>query len=86
MSDEPLPKPVEMRRSPGDFAPTSDTINLMTMKVRKGLELPVVALPGVGHMPGPGEDEEDAARLYMWRLRGLHKGYFLGQVGPLNST
>ena len=23
----------------------------------KGLEFPVVALPGVGHMPGKGEDE-----------------------------
>ena len=40
--------PVEMRRSPGDFDPTSDTVKVMTMKVSNGLEFPVVALPGVG--------------------------------------
>ena len=28
------------------------------------LEFPVVALPGVGHMPAPGEDEKDAARVF----------------------
>ena len=33
------------------------------MKVSKGLEFPVVALPGIGHMPAPGEDEKDAARV-----------------------
>jgi superfamily I DNA/RNA helicase len=36
----------------------------MTMKVSKGLEFPVVALPGVGHMPAPGEDEKEAARVF----------------------
>ena len=30
----------------------------------KGLEFPVVALPGVGHMPAPGEDEKEAARVF----------------------
>ncbi len=56
--------PLEMRRSPGDFDPTSDTIKVMTMKVSKGLEFPVVALPGVGHMPAKGEDEQEAARVF----------------------
>ncbi|WP_416221490.1 3'-5' exonuclease [Rhodoferax sp.] len=39
---------------------------MMTMKVSKGLEFPVVALPGAGHMPaaGEGEDEEDAAQVF----------------------
>ena len=32
--------------------------------LRKGLKLPVVALPGVGHMPAPGEDEKEAARVF----------------------
>ena len=37
--------------------------------VSNGLEfpvvaLPVVALPGVGHMPAPGEDEKEAARVF----------------------
>lgn len=34
------------------------------MKVNKGLEFPVVALPGVGHMPAKGEDEQEAARVF----------------------
>lgn len=39
-------------------------IQIMTMKVSKGLEFPVVALPGVGHMPAAGEDEKEAARVF----------------------
>jgi predicted nuclease of restriction endonuclease-like (RecB) superfamily len=31
---------------------------------RKCLAFPVVALPGVGHMPAPGEDEKEAARVF----------------------
>ena len=34
------------------------------MKASKGLEFPVVALPGVGHMPAKGEDEQEAARVF----------------------
>ena len=41
-----------------------DAIQAMTMKVSKGLEFPVVALPGVRHMPAAGEDEQEAARLF----------------------
>lgn len=36
----------------------------MTMEVSKGLEFSVVALPGVGHMPAKGEDEQEAARVF----------------------
>ncbi len=28
------------------------------------LEFPVVVLPGVGHMPAPGEDKKEAARVF----------------------
>jgi superfamily I DNA/RNA helicase len=42
----------------------ADSIQIMTMKVSKGLEFPVVALPGVGHMPAAGEDEQEAARVF----------------------
>lgn len=48
----------------GDYHPGADAIQVMTMKVSKGLEFPVVALPGVGHMPAKGEDEQDAARVF----------------------
>ena len=34
------------------------------MMVSNGLEFPVVALTGVGHMPAPGEDEKEAARVF----------------------
>ena len=34
------------------------------MWVSKGLEFPVVALPGVGHMPAKGEDEQETARVF----------------------
>ena len=44
--------------------PDADAIQVMTMKVSKGLEFPVVALPGIGHMPAPGEDEKEAARVF----------------------
>jgi superfamily I DNA/RNA helicase len=37
---------------------------VMTMHVSKGLEFPVVALCGVGQMPGAGEDEREEARLF----------------------
>ena len=46
-----------MRRSPGDFDSTSDTIKVMTMKVNKGLGFPIVALPSVWHMPAAEKDE-----------------------------
>ncbi len=37
---------------------------MMTMKVSKSLEFPVVALPGVRHMPAAWGDEKEAARVF----------------------
>jgi superfamily I DNA/RNA helicase len=56
--------PVENRRGAGDFDPTSNKISVMAMEASKGLEFPVVALPGVGHVPAAGEDEKEAARVF----------------------
>ena len=56
--------PLENRVGSGDFDPTSNKIKVMTMHASKGLEFPVVALPGVGHMPAAGEDDKDAARVF----------------------
>lgn len=53
-----------VRKKSGQYRPGADAIQVMTMKVSKGLEFPVVALPGVGHMPAPGEDEKEAARVF----------------------
>lgn len=45
-----------------------------TPSASKGLEFPVVALPGVGHMPAPGEDEKEAARvLYVAATRATQR-------------
>lgn len=56
--------PFNVRKRAGDFTPRANAIQIMTMKVSKGLEFPVVALPGVGHMPAAGEDEQEAARVF----------------------
>ncbi|MCB8745944.1 NERD domain-containing protein [Rhodoferax sp. U2-2l] len=56
--------PHSVRKRTGDFQPAADHIHVMTMHASKGLEFPVVALPGVGHMPAPGEPEKDEARLF----------------------
>ena len=74
--------PVQMRRSPGDFDPSSDTIKVMTMKVSKGLEFPVVALPGVGHMPAAGEDETEAARVFYVAATRAMQRLVIGVGGP----
>ena len=80
--------PIENRVNPHDYDPASNKIKLMTMKVSKGLEFPVVALPGVGHMPAAGEDEKEAARLFYVAatratqrlLLGVHGGSTLGTL------
>ncbi|MDO8777765.1 MAG: 3'-5' exonuclease [Burkholderiaceae bacterium] len=56
--------PFNVRKRTGEYNPGADAIQIMTMKVSKGLEFPVVALPGVGHMPAKGEDEQEAARVF----------------------
>ena len=66
--------PHEVRKGPGTFNPMDDTIKILTMHVSKGLEFPVVALSGVGQMPGTGLDEADEARLfYVAATRATHR-------------
>ena len=57
--------PHQLRRNSSSvFDPAHDSIKVMTLHVSKGLEFPVVALVGVGHMPTTGEDEREEARLF----------------------
>jgi hypothetical protein len=56
--------PHQVRERSGDFAPLANSIKVMTMHASKGLEFPVVAVPGVGQMPEEGEEEGDEARLF----------------------
>jgi superfamily I DNA/RNA helicase len=66
--------PHEMRVGSGTFNPLADTIKLLTMHVSKGLEFSVVALSGVGQMPGEDQDESDEARLfYVAATRATHR-------------
>ena len=39
--------PVQNRIGPGHYDPLANSVKVMTMRVSKGLEFPVVALPGV---------------------------------------
>ncbi len=56
--------PHHVRKRTGSFNPGTDSIKVLTMHASKGLEFPVVALAGVGHMPEPEEAEADEARLF----------------------
>lgn len=56
--------PYQVRERSGDYAPLANSIKVMTMHASKGLEFPVVALPGVGQMPEEGEEAGDEARLF----------------------
>ena len=42
--------PVQNRLGSGDYDPLANSVKVMTMKVSKGLEFPVVAIPGVGDL------------------------------------
>ena len=56
------------------FDPVHDSIKVMTLHISKGLEFPVVALLGAGHMPAEGEDEREEARLFYVRYAGEGNG------------
>ena len=74
--------PHRVRYTTGQFNPSADAIQVMTMHASKGLEFPVVALPGVGHMPAAGEDEKEAARVfYVAATRAVNK-LLIGVGGP----
>jgi UvrD-like helicase C-terminal domain/Nuclease-related domain/AAA domain len=66
--------PHNVRKKTGDYKPNLDTIQVMSMKVSKGLEFRIVALHGIGSMPAPNEDENEAARVfYVAATRATHK-------------
>lgn len=58
----------------GDYHLRAPAIQVMTMKGSKGLEFPVVALPGVGHMP--------AARVFYVAATRATQRLLLGVSGP----
>lgn len=56
--------PQHARERSGDYHPGTDAIQVMNMKVSEGLQFPVVALLGVGHLPAPGKGKTEAARVF----------------------
>jgi len=77
--------PHRVRKKSGDYQPGANAIQVMTMKVSKGLEFPVVALPGVGHMPAPSEDEKEAARVFYVAATRATQRLLMEWVGMENS-
>lgn len=53
-----------LRNRRGEYQPDADAIQVMTIKVNKGLVFPFVALPGVAHTPALGEDEKEPAQVF----------------------
>jgi superfamily I DNA/RNA helicase len=73
--------PFRVRKRSGDYDPSANAIQIMAMKVSKGLEFPVVALPGVGHMPAAGEDEQEAARVFYVAATRATQRFLIGVSG-----
>jgi superfamily I DNA/RNA helicase len=56
------------------FKPGEDSVKLMTMHSSKGLEFPLVAIPGIGFMPGKQNDlAAEAKLLYVAMTRSTDK-------------
>jgi len=55
--------PVVVQHKRGRFSARRDAVSILTMHSSKGLEFPVVAVAGVGHLPMKRESEPEEARL-----------------------
>lgn len=56
------------------FDPNSDTVKIMSMHSSKGLEFPLVVIPGVGDLPGVTENVANEAKLlYVAMTRSTDK-------------
>ena len=77
----PSKPPHRVRKPSGDYHPGADAIQVMPMKVSKGLEFPVVAPPGVGHMPALGEDEKETVRVFYVAAKRATQRLVMGVAG-----
>lgn len=56
------------------FDPATNTVKILTMHSSKGLEFPVVAIPGLGYMPYKDKDASQEARvLYVAMTRAMEE-------------
>lgn len=58
-----IPSRLADRNGKGTLFVVDDTVKLITMHSSKGLEFPLVIIPGLGSLPKPGKDEAEEARL-----------------------
>ncbi|WP_258169778.1 3'-5' exonuclease [Nostoc sp. 'Peltigera membranacea cyanobiont' N6] len=71
--------PIEWENTNSDsrnYNPAEQSIKLITMHSSKGLEFPVVLIPGIGYMPdqyGHGTPEEEARLLYVAMTRAMEQ-------------
>lgn len=71
--------PIEWVNASSDtrnYNPVELSIKLITMHSSKGLEFPVVLIPGIGYMPnqyGHGTPEEEARLLYVAMTRAIEQ-------------
>ena len=56
------------------------------MKVSKGLECHFVALPGVGHMPAKGENEQEVARVFYVAATRATLNLVMGGLGSHSTN
>jgi superfamily I DNA/RNA helicase len=55
-----------------NYHPDEDSIKLITIHSSKGLEFPVVCIPGIGYMPNQhSKPEEEARLLYVGMTRAI---------------
>lgn len=73
--------PFQIYKTGAPYRPSVDAISIMGMKVSKGLEFAVVALPGIGHMPTQGEDEKEAAQIFYVAATRATKQLIVGVDG-----
>lgn len=79
--------PVENRLVSGDFNLYSSKIKGMSIKVSKGEEFPVVALPGLGRRPAAAEQEKEAARFFAAAISATQRlVIWLIDLGRLSSA
>jgi superfamily I DNA/RNA helicase len=64
------------------FRPDRDSVKLLTMHASKGLEFPLVVIPGLGYMPHAKEDPGAEARLlYVAMTRAIDRLVLTGHRG-----
>lgn len=55
------------------YHPAADSLKLMTLHASKGLEFPIVLIPGLGYLPHPADDPEEEKRLlYVGMTRAMN--------------